>query len=247
MRKSLVAAVTALLAFGAANPAGATPVNKNFTVNVDIEASLLIEALDCSNGGGHYISIGGSQSGMPKIHGRATFRSPSNKWDFSATDEVYLDAGPTTYIDKRGVGGGVGGNPWIYIAGDGESPALLGRCVQGFRANWSHRKTVTIPISTLSSALECSSKGSSLESKPQAGGASQGVTFTFDNKAPDNPSAPRPHRDATTVNFTLSAAAGMAYTGRHKGIGGNPDVYLNLGVDAPTADGVYLGRCRSLM
>lgn len=247
--KIAVAAVAALMSFGAANPAGATPVNRNFSVSVTLSAALVVESLDCSNSVGHYITVGGSTDGLPPIWGKATFKSPSNKADVSSFDSMLLDAGQPQTIDKRGVGGGVGGNPWIYIAGDGESPTLLGRCVQGFRAAWNHNKDVTIPVSTISTALDCGVKASSLEVKPNnQPGASQGVTFTFDNKSPDNPSAPRPHKGSATVNLSLDSQGGAIAVGDHRGsgIGGNPDIYLNVGKDRPTTEGVYLGRCRAL-
>lgn len=49
------------------------------------------------------------------------------------------------------------------------------------------------------------------------------------------------------MSFSLTSTSGFAAPGKHKGIGGNPDVYLNIATGEPVGDGAYLGRCRSLL
>ena len=246
--KVVTAWLTAVLAFSLANPAIAAPVTKTVTIDVSLQTQLVLEALDCSNSGGNQITIGGSQSGLPQVNGKVTYKSPSGKPGVWSDGGMLLSAGPQTYLDKRGVNGGVGGNPWIYINGPSGSPTLLGRCVQDFKANWSLNRTVTMPVTAVSRALQCSVDASVVEANASTTDmVGTEVTVTFDSKSPDNASTPHPHKDSKAIKFSLTSTGGYPMGGKHKGIGGNPDVYLNISTDTPVGDGMYLGRCRSML
>ncbi len=100
-------------------------------------ASGTIDAADCSNRGGPYITLGGSLT-LSGLHARIIFRNNligTHEADVER-DVTLILSGSTITIPKQPVRGGAGGNPLIYfrfLQGDGTpigEPVLLGRCVQ---------------------------------------------------------------------------------------------------------------------
>ena len=103
----------------------------------DVLAAADIQASDCSNRKGPYITLGGSLR-FSGLHARFIFR---NNLKGTHTAEVMRDVeiiaeGSTVTIPKQPVRGGAGGNPLIsvrFLQGNGEpitDPVLLGRCTQ---------------------------------------------------------------------------------------------------------------------
>lgn len=248
-KKMAAAVVTALVSFAMAHPAIAAPVTKTMTIDATLATELVLEAINCDNSTGNQITIWGSQNGLPAVYGKATFKSPSGKASTPSDDvSMLLSAGNGTTLEKRGVDSGVGGNPWIYITYNG-TDTLLGRCVQGFKANWKLNRTVTLPVTTVSQATECSVSGSAVNNDASLTDAvGTDVVVTFDSKSPDNAKTPHPHKDSKSIKFTLTSTGGYVMGGKHRGIGGNPDVYFSIGTATPVSSTpVYLGRCRSLL
>jgi len=100
-------------------------------------ASATIDASDCSNHQGPFITLGGSLT-LSGLHARIIFRNNvigTHETDVER-DVTLIQSGSQITIPKQPVRGGVGGNPWIYfrfLQGDGTpigDPVLLGRCVQ---------------------------------------------------------------------------------------------------------------------
>jgi hypothetical protein len=102
-----------------------------------VVASAEIDASDCSNAQGPYITIGGTIT-FSGLHARIIFRNNrQGTHEADVVREVALIVnGSKVTIPKQPVRGGAGGNPIIYfqfLQGDGtpvSAPVKLGRCVQ---------------------------------------------------------------------------------------------------------------------
>jgi hypothetical protein len=100
-------------------------------------ASAEIDASDCANNKGPYITVGGFVT-LSGLHARIIFRNNLQGTHEADEDrDVTLIAGGSKItIPKQPVRGGAGGNPLIYfrfLEGDGTpigEPVLLGKCVQ---------------------------------------------------------------------------------------------------------------------
>jgi hypothetical protein len=104
-------------------------------------ATAVVEALDCTNNPGPWISAEGSLSFFPGVQARFIFRNNDNPVGGPHEADGFVDltlvnAGFTVRFPKQPVLGGVGGNPWIstqFLDGSGQAIGdefLLGRCVQ---------------------------------------------------------------------------------------------------------------------
>ena len=96
-----------------------------------------IEAGDCSNAGGPWITLGGTLT-FSGLHARIIFRNNlQGTHEADVERDVTLIAGGSQIkVPKQPVRGGAGGNPIIYfrfLQGDGTpigQPVKLGRCNQ---------------------------------------------------------------------------------------------------------------------
>jgi hypothetical protein len=100
-------------------------------------AAAEIDASDCANSPGPWITVGGSLT-LSGLHARIIFRNNligTHEADVER-DVTLITNGSKITIPKQPVRGGAGGNPLIYfrfLQGDGTpvgAPVLLGRCVQ---------------------------------------------------------------------------------------------------------------------
>lgn len=100
-------------------------------------AAAEIDASDCSNSGGPWITVGGTIT-FSGLHARIIFRNNlqgTHEADVER-DVTLIARGSKVTIPKQPVRGGAGGNPIIYfrfLHGDGTpigEPVKLGRCVQ---------------------------------------------------------------------------------------------------------------------
>jgi len=114
---------------------------QGLSVNADVlnkaVATAIIQASDCSNHNGPYITLGG-QIVLSGLHAKIILRNNvKGTHTAEATNDVsiILD-GTTIVVPKQPSLGGVGGNPLIsiqFLHSDGtpiSDPVLLGRCVQ---------------------------------------------------------------------------------------------------------------------
>lgn len=271
-RKHIGAVFTAcVLAVAMAQPAQGTPkdLSKKFAHTVTFS---FVADIVCGSKG-QTVNISAKRNGDPGASGWFIFGSPSGN---TATEpqEFKAELLYGTDTQTRGASGkisGVGGNPWIYVetkrtndddaSQNTDGLTLLGRCVQDFlhvTKNGGDSTPIDFPVSARLTAGTCSPKASSLGWSNGKGHdpIHHSVTVWLDNKAPDNPSDPRPHQGAVSVSVSLDPIAGGSADQKVNGIGGNPLVFVNLAKsnETPTATNyltdpnwLYAGRCKDLM
>jgi hypothetical protein len=229
-------------------------VSANFGVGA--VAKVHAETSGCSNNPGPYIKLNGEIT-LGGVNAKLVF---SNNMKYTHTHEedvvvdiVLLPEGESITFAKQPPLGGVGGNPWIYLAftnGEGEyygKPQLLGRCVQGL---FSAARRMNIPsgAKAVVGTGGCSNKGGptiTLDGELAIGGLSAELIFTNNRKF-------RHVKSEDIVVGVVIIPTGesieFAKAPPLDGAGGNPHIFLQFetGKGSPLSDMFYLGRCVQL-
>jgi hypothetical protein len=248
-KKHLAASVLAVALLGySLAPAFATQtVTTN--VNEQVAVNLALQATDCSNNPGPFITLGGT-IGFGAVSAQFLFEN-NVKGTHSFTSTVTATAVPSGFniqIPKQPVLGGVGGNPYIFVQfvdSNGNpitSPVFIGRCVQGDMSGFA---SLSIPSTITSNiaALECDNTASDVDFSGNLV-TNQAVTaqIIFTNNADGT------HTNNQVVSATLLPAGFDIEIPKQPvqgGVGGNPYIYLQF-QDAngnPLASSTFLGRC----
>lgn len=248
-KKHLAASALALVVLGySIAPAFAdqqivTDVNEQVAVNMDLQAT------DCSNAPGPYITLGGTM-GFGSVAASFLFEN-NDKGTHTYNQTVTASAVPSGFgitIPKQPVQGGVGGNPYIFVQfvdSNGNpisAPVFIGRCVQGDMQGFA---TISVPstITANLSALECDNTASDVDFTGNLV-TDQAITaqVIFTNNADGT------HTNKQVVSATLLPAGFDIEIPKQPvqgGVGGNPYIYLTY-LDAngnQLATSTFLGRC----
>jgi hypothetical protein len=223
---------------------------------VDAVAKVKAETNGCSNSPGPYISLNGEIT-LGGVNAKLIF---SNNAKFTHTHEedvvvdvVLLPEGESITFAKQPPLGGVGGNPWIYLAwtdGEGRSygrPSLLGRCVQGLFATTKGLGIASGAHANIGTG-DCSNSGGptiTMDGELTIGGLSAELIFT------NNAKFTHVRKEDIVVGITIIPAGESIEFAKQPpldGAGGNPHIFLQFesGKGDPLSDMLYLGRCVQL-
>lgn len=229
-------------------------VHANF--GLEAHAKVKAETDGCSNNPGPHISINGELS-LGTVNAKLVF-SNNERGTHTAEKDVevtvaILPKGDPIKFAKQPSAGGVGGNPWIFLAwtdGDGNyygKPTLLGRCVQGL---FKTERFMRLPSRAHTRVMTggCDNSGGpeiNLNGELTIGGLNAELIFTNNRKFR------HVHEEDVVVQITILEDGQTITIDKappEGGAGGNPHIYLQFETDsgAPLSDLFYLGRCVQL-
>lgn len=222
-------------------------------VTVPMQVTLNVNATDCDNSPGPYITLEGEVA-LGGVKAQFIFQNNVKGTHRTTrtvgTPAVLVPMGEGITIPKQPCLGGVGGNPWIYIQlfndqGNLTPEILLGRCVQGLTI--SEDVLSTAALSTLITATDCSNNPGpfiTLEGSLTVSSLKARVIFR------NNVKGTHENKD-TVVEVTLLGDGATVVIPKQPvlgGVGGNPWIWVQFlnGADVPVADPVFLGRCSQM-
>lgn len=265
-KRRITLGLTAVLLVALALPAQALPggIRRVKNTTVPIRTDILLEALDCSNTG-TTIQLGASHENGPASM-KVFLAAPSDKGngDRVATGMIDLDVVPTAGsgdgVPKQGSAGGVGGNPWIFLKKDDGGFVLLGRCVQGFKTQWSEHSTIPVRLSATLKSKACNPKNTQIAAEDPAvevlADTTNTIELVLDHARDSSKKAPRtPSDGSVTMTVQVTGLRIVGQPSAKSGLGGNPLVFGEDETPDPNADlpgyewkqENYLGRCKDLL
>lgn len=266
-RRTITVGLTAALVLAVALPAqgmGFGQVKRERRTTVPVSTTLILEAIDCENSGGAVIRLGGTDEYGPAAID-VVLASPGDKGSGTKAAEAQLSLtvvpGSLQGIEGMEKGGpdGVGGNPWIWkVVKDGEDivdQILLGRCVQGFKTQWTETDTVDMTITAGYRTRSCRANSTTMEVEAldvsSNAPATLSVDLGFGNQDPYTGKNNKRHvkTDVVTAQFTLGRGPNfpVGKDFRDSKLGGNPAIFSGTLDSEYWSGDNYLGRCKDLL
>ncbi len=222
-------------------------------VTVPMQVTLNVNATDCDNSPGPYITlegeiaVGGVQAQLIfQNNVKGTHRTTRTV----GTPAVLVPMGEGITIPKQPCLGGVGGNPWIYIQlfnaqGNLTPEVLLGRCVQGLTITENVLNTAV--LSTMITATDCSNNpGPRITFEGGLTVSSLKARVIFRN----NVKGTHENNDSVVEVDLLGDGATVVIPKQPVlgGVGGNPWIWVQFlnGASVAISDPFFLGRCSEM-
>lgn len=223
-------------------------------VSVSSSAMANVQANQCENSPGPYITLNGKLSlgsfGMQLVF-RNNMKGTHEHTEGVMSDVVIISTGESITIPKQPVLGGVGGNPHILVQlVDSDGNALsdemyLGRCVQGL-SDLDSLLGVPGLADAFVGSLDCSNSPGpfiSVDGDLTLKGVSARIIFRNNMKGT---------HETDVVKELELMADGLSFTFPKQpvlgGVGGNPHIWLRYvdGEGNVLGEEAYLGRCKQL-